>query len=105
MWRACRKGVGAGLAWAPPRPARPAGLEGGRARGAGGGGGTRDAWRGRQAAAACLEVVDTFFSAVLAGTLAHDLSGRDLDLPASSARAHRLLDRNTDAATASYTVF
>ena len=87
----------------PAPPGAPGGIGGGALAGVGGG--TRDAWRGRQAAAACLDVVDNFFSAVLAGTLAHDLSGRDLDLPASSARAHRLLDRNTDAATASYTVF
>jgi len=101
-----QEGGGGGFGVGPAPPGAPGGVGGGAALGgAGGGGGTRDAWRGRQAAAACLEVVDTFFSAVLAGTLAHDLSGRDLDLPASSARAHRLLDRNTDAATASYTVF
>ena len=153
--------------------------EGGQAAG----GGVRDAWRGRQNAGVCLDVVDNFFSAVsrrvaggfwrrawlratgsrgcmqglraigwwcmscaavrerggqrgsggerrrpsrpcrspptphpappppspphqvLSGTLAHDLLARDLDLPQSSAAAHRLLADCTTAAAASYSVY
>ena len=63
------------------------------------------AWRGRQAAAGVLAVVDRFFSAVLSGTLGHALQPEDLTPPASSKRAAALLADNTAAADARYTVF
>ena len=63
------------------------------------------AWRGRQAAAGVLAVVDRFFSAVLSGTLGHALQPEDLSPPASSKRAAALLADNTAAADARYTVF
>lgn len=63
------------------------------------------AWRGRQAAAGVLAVVDRFFSAVLSGTLGHALQPEDLTPPVSSKRAAALLADNTAAADARYTVF
>ena len=63
------------------------------------------AWRGRQNAAAALDVVDNFFSAILSSTLAHDLQAKDLDLPLHSDRAHKLLAANTAAINMSYTVY
>ena len=63
------------------------------------------AWRGRQNAAAALDVVDNFFTAVLSGTLQHDLQSKDLDLPLHSDRAHKLLAENTAAINMSYTVY
>ena len=63
------------------------------------------AWRGRQAAAGVLAVVDRFFSAVLSGTLGHALQPEDLTPPASSRSAAALLADNTAAADARYTVF
>ncbi len=63
------------------------------------------AWRGRQNAAAALDVVDNFFTAVLSGTLNHDLQSKDLDLPMHSEKAHRLLAENTTAMNMSYTVY
>ena len=63
------------------------------------------AWRGRQAAAGVLAVVDRFFSAVLSGTLGHALQPEDLNPPASSRSAAALLADNTAAADARYTVF
>ena len=63
------------------------------------------AWRGRNAAAACLDAVDKFFAAALAGVLGHALAPRDLDPPATAARTAALLADNTVAATAAYTVY
>ena len=63
------------------------------------------AWRGRQNAAAALDVVDNFLTAVLSGTLNHDLQSKDLDLPMHSEKAHRLLAENTTAMNMSYTVY
>lgn len=63
------------------------------------------AWRGRQNAAAALSVVDNFFTAVLSGTLQHELQSKDLDLPLHSDRAHKLLAENTAAINMSYTVY
>ncbi|DBB16594.1 TPA: hypothetical protein ACH3X3_014851 [Trebouxia sp. C0006] len=65
----------------------------------------KGAWRGRQNAAAALDVVDNFFTAVLSGTLQHDLQSKDLDLPLHSDRAHKLLAENTAAINMSYTVY
>lgn len=67
--------------------------------------GAQGAWRGRQNAAAALDVVDNFYSAVLSGTLQHDLQPKDLDLPLHSDRAHKLLADNTTAINTSYTVY
>jgi hypothetical protein len=66
---------------------------------------SQGAWRGRQNAAAALDVVDNFFTAVLSGTLQHDLQSKDLDLPLHSDRAHKLLAENTAAINMSYTVY
>ena len=63
------------------------------------------AWRGRQNAAAALDVVDNFFSAVLSTSLQHELQSKDLDLPLHSDRAHKLLADNTEAVNTSYTVY
>ncbi|KAK9868912.1 hypothetical protein WJX84_002762 [Apatococcus fuscideae] len=63
------------------------------------------AWRGRQNAAAALDVVDNFFTAVLSGTLNHGLQSKDLDLPMHSDKAHKLLAENTAAINMSYTVY
>jgi len=63
------------------------------------------AWRGRQNAAAALDVVDNFFTGVLSGTLQHALQDKDLDLPLHSGRAHALLAANTAAINMSYTVY
>ena len=41
-------------------------------------GAAQGAWRGRQNAAAALDVVDNFFSAVLSSTLSHDLQASAL---------------------------
>ncbi|KAL3142941.1 hypothetical protein ABBQ38_003227 [Trebouxia sp. C0009 RCD-2024] len=65
----------------------------------------KGAWRGRQNAAAALSVVDNFFTAVLSGTLQHELQSKDLDLPLHSDRAHKLLAENTAAINMSYTVY
>ena len=63
------------------------------------------AWKGRQNAAAALDVVDNFYSALLSSTLQHDIQDKDLDLPLHSDRTHRLLEPNTAAINMSYTVF
>lgn len=63
------------------------------------------AWRGRQNAAAAIDVVDNFFSQVLSSTLQHDLQSKDLDLPLHSDRLHKLLAANTAAINMSYTVY
>ena len=63
------------------------------------------AWKGRQNAAAALDVVDNFYSTLLSATLQHDIQEKDLDLPLHSDRAHRLLEPNTAAINMSYTVF
>ncbi|KAK9806759.1 hypothetical protein WJX72_001747 [[Myrmecia] bisecta] len=65
----------------------------------------KGAWRGRQNAAAALDVVDNFFTAVLSGTLQHELQSKDLDLPLHSDKAHKLLAENTAAINMSYTVY
>ena len=63
------------------------------------------AWRGRQNAGAALAVVDSFFTSVISGALAHDVQAKDLDLPLHSARTHDLLADNTAAINLSYTVY
>ena len=63
------------------------------------------AWKGRQNAAAALDVVDNFYSALLSSTLQHDIQDKDLDLPLHSDRTHRLLEPNTAAINMSYTVY
>ena len=63
------------------------------------------AWRGRQNASAALAVVDSFFTSVISGALAHDVQAKDLDLPLHSARTHDLLADNTSAINLSYTVY
>ncbi|CAK0784807.1 hypothetical protein CVIRNUC_008011 [Coccomyxa viridis] len=65
----------------------------------------KGAWKGRQNAAAALDVVDNFYSTLLSATLQHDIQEKDLDLPLHSDRAHRLLEPNTAAINMSYTVF
>lgn len=65
----------------------------------------KGAWRGRQNAAAALDVSDNFFTAVLSGSLQHDLQSKDLDLPLHSDKAHKLLAENTAAINMSYTVY
>ncbi len=63
------------------------------------------AWRGRQNAAAALDVVDNFFCTILSSTLQGALQAKDLDLPLHSDRAHKLLAANTAAINMSYTVY
>ena len=63
------------------------------------------AWRGRQNASAALAVIDSFFTSVISGALAHDVQAKDLDLPLHSARTHDLLADNTAAINLSYTVY
>ena len=63
------------------------------------------AWKGRQNAAAALDVVDNFYSTLLSATLQHDIQEKDLDLPLHSDRAHRLLEPNTAAINTAFLVF
>ncbi|CAL8462927.1 g2461 [Coccomyxa elongata] len=66
---------------------------------------SQGAWRGRQNAAAALDVVDNFFCTILSSTLQDALQAKDLDLPLHSDRAHKLLAANTAAINMSYTVY
>ncbi|EIE27268.1 hypothetical protein COCSUDRAFT_55287 [Coccomyxa subellipsoidea C-169] len=66
---------------------------------------SQGAWRGRQNAAAALDVVDNFFCTILSSTLQGNLQAKDLDLPLHSDRAHKLLAANTAAINMSYTVY
>jgi hypothetical protein len=67
-------------------------------------GGQRDAWRGRQSAAATLAHMDGFFKTVLTSSMGNDLQNKDLALPQHSDRAHKLLADNDTTVHMSYDV-
>ncbi|PSC72196.1 plant MNA5-17 [Micractinium conductrix] len=70
-----------------------------------GGGGQRDAWRGRQSAATTLAHMDSFFKTVLTSSMGNDLQNKDLALPQHSDRAHKLLADNDTTVHMSYDVY